>query len=85
MIIINAHRVNDGEFSVNSLPEAAKDFDFFKINNPDNITTHLEDVYRRFLPRFGIPVDQSIVLVPMNRGVVGTTRINYYLQQMLNP
>lgn len=85
MIIVNAHRVNSGEFPANTLPGADKDFYFIKEDNPENITAHLEDIYRRLLPRFGIPADQSIALVPMNRGAVGTVKINHDLQQMLNP
>ncbi len=85
MIIVNAHRVNSGEFPVNTLPGADKDFYFIKEDDPENITAHLEDIYRRLLPRFGIPAGQSIALVPMNRGVVGTVKINHDLQQMLNP
>ncbi|MCL4229154.1 ATP-dependent RecD-like DNA helicase [Candidatus Dependentiae bacterium] len=84
MIIVNAHRVNGGEFPVNALPGADKDFYFIKEENPENMTAHLEEIYRRLLPRFGIPADQSIALVPMNRGVVGTVKINHDLQHMLN-
>lgn len=85
MIIVNAHKVNNGEFPVSTLPDAKKDFIFIKEENPELVQAHLEHIFKQGLRRFGISNDQAMVLVPMNRGSVGTQKINYDLQQLLNP
>jgi exodeoxyribonuclease V alpha subunit len=85
MIIVNAHRVNSGEFPTTQLPDAKKDFIFIKEENPEFVAAHLETIYGKGLQRFGIPTHESMVLVPMNRGTVGTHKINHDLQQLLNP
>ncbi len=85
MIIVNAHRVNNGEFPLSSMPESKKDFVYIKEENPELVKEHLEHIYAQGLRRFGIRPDESIVLVPMNRGLVGTHKLNHDLQQFLNP
>ncbi len=85
LIIINAHRINNGEFPHSYLPEARRDFLFIKEENPELVPAHLEHIMTKELPKFGITPDESIVLVPMNRGSVGTQKLNYDLQGILNP
>jgi len=85
LIIINAHRVNHGEFPASYLPEAKRDFIFIKEEKPENIPTHLTTLFTKGLTKAGIISDNAIVLVPMNRGVVGTNNLNYVLQEILNP
>jgi exodeoxyribonuclease V alpha subunit len=84
MIIINAHRVNKGEFPIAPLQEAKKDFIFIKEDDPTQVSLHLEHVYHKGLARFGIKPGNAITLLPMNRGIVGTQKINVDLQNMLN-
>lgn len=84
MIIVNAHRVNNGEFPT-SKADAKKDFAYIKEDLPENTFSWLRRIYLEKLPRLGISPDDSVVLVPMNRGVVGTQRLNQELQQILNP
>lgn len=85
LIILNAHRINAGEFPQGYQADTRNDFIFIKENNPENVCLHLQHIYRKILPKYGIKSDDSIVLVPMHRGVVGTQKLNYDLQQMLNP
>lgn len=85
MIIVNAHRVNNGEFPVSTLPDAKRDFIFIKEDLPENVNLHLQHIFTKGLAQFHINPDDAVVLVPMNRGVVGTQNINYTLQNILNP
>ncbi|MFI5333121.1 MAG: ATP-dependent RecD-like DNA helicase [Candidatus Babeliales bacterium] len=85
LIVVNAHRVNNGEFPTSSLPNAKRDFIFIKEDNPEQVQAHLESIIKNQLQRYGIKSENSIVLVPMNRGVVGTQTINHFLQTIINP
>jgi len=85
LIIVNAHKINNGEFPVSSIPGSRKDFVFIKEQDPEQVFQILRDIYKRRLPAAGISVSDSIVLTPMNRGVVGTQRLNQELQMILNP
>lgn len=85
LIIVNAHRINNGEFPTANLPHSKRDFIFIKEEDPQTVKHHLVDIYHRGLPKFGIPAHESIVLTPMNRGIVGTHALNQELQTILNP
>jgi exodeoxyribonuclease V alpha subunit len=85
LIIVNAHRVNRGEFPTMSIPNSKKDFIYIKELEPEKVPDHLKSIFTNTLPRAHIPWHDAIVLVPMNRGSVGTQKINYDLQQLLNP
>lgn len=84
MIILNAHRINHGEFPTTQYEHARHDFIFIKEENPEMVMSHLQKIYSTLLPKHGITHDDAIVLVPMNRGAVGTITLNYNLQQILN-
>lgn len=84
LIVVNAHRINKGEFPTSFMPDAKRDFLFIKENNPANIAGHLKNIYANGLQKFGIKAHDAMVLVPMNRGAVGTQKLNYDLQMMLN-
>lgn len=84
LIIVNAHRINKGEFPVTFLPDSKKDFIFIKEENPENVTAHLTKLYSQTLKQNYISNDQAMVLVPMNRGTVGTIKLNHDLQKVLN-
>jgi exodeoxyribonuclease V alpha subunit len=85
LIITNAHRVNHGEFPSSSTQSGKKDFIFIKENDPQNLFAHLEQMIKHKLGRLGFKPEQSMVLVPMNRGIAGTFTINHQLQSLLNP
>lgn len=85
LIIVNAHRINNGEFPISSLPDSNRDYFFIKEDDPQNVPAHLEHIYRTGLPKIGIQASESVVLVPMHRGSVGTQKLNHDLQNILNP
>ncbi|MCX5922712.1 MAG: ATP-dependent RecD-like DNA helicase [Candidatus Dependentiae bacterium] len=84
LIIVNAHRINTGEFPVTSLPDAKRDFFFIKEDLPEKVAEHLDVIFTQKLAQFGIHPNDAMVLVPMNRGVVGTQNLNHHLQAVLN-
>lgn len=85
LIIVNAHRVNNGEFPTTSAPGAKRDFLFLKEDNPENVSHHLRTIIHHGLQKFSIQAHESIVLSPMNRGIIGTQQLNHELQTLLNP
>ena len=85
LIIVNAHKINNGEFPVSFLPDAKRDFIFIKEEMPENVTTHLKKIFFETLKTYYIKPEQAIVLVPMNRGTVGAHKLNHDLQNILNP
>jgi exodeoxyribonuclease V alpha subunit len=85
LIIINAHKINRGEFPVSQLPDTKRDFIFIKEEKPENVFDHLKKMYTYQHPRCRLESSDSMVLVPMNRGIVGTIKLNQDLQQIINP
>ncbi|MBM3887227.1 ATP-dependent RecD-like DNA helicase, partial [Candidatus Dependentiae bacterium] len=85
LIIVNAHRVNRGEFPTTSLPNAKNDFIYIKNDEPEALMGTLHMLYKKRLPMLGIKAEDAVVLSPMNRGTAGNTRINQELQGILNP
>lgn len=84
MIIVNAHKVNNGEFPT-STPMGKKDFFFVKEETAENTYGLLQSIFKKKLGMLGIKAENAVVLVPMNRGTVGTQRLNQELQMILNP
>ena len=85
LIIVNAHKINNGEFPTSSIPGSKRDFFYIKENEPEDIFPILHKIYKTTLPKYNILPSNSIVLTPMNRGIAGTQRINQELQMLLNP
>lgn len=85
LIIVNAHRINKGEFPLSGTPDTKKDFIFIKEEEPERVVEHLKALYDYKLKALRMSIHDSIVLVPMNRGVVGTINLNHHLQNILNP
>jgi exodeoxyribonuclease V alpha subunit len=85
-IVVNAHRINRGHMP--ELDNTAQDTDFYFVEATDAneaIRKVLEIVCNRIPKRFGLePVRDVQVLCPMNRGSVGTRRLNLELQTALN-
>jgi exodeoxyribonuclease V alpha subunit len=83
-IVVNAHRINRGEFPV--LNEYG-DFYFFSREDPEETADLLVDIVQRRIPdKFGFdPVDEVQVLAPMYRGACGVSNLNARLQEALNP
>ncbi len=85
LIVVNAHKINRGEFPVTFLPDARKDFFFIKEEKQEEVQNHLKRILFAELPKKGISRDDAIVLTPMNRGLIGTISLNHTLQEMFNP
>lgn len=85
LIIVNAHKINRGEFPVTFLPDARRDFFFIKEEKPEEVEHHLKRILFVELPKKGISLDDTTILTPMNRGLIGTVSLNHQLQTMLNP
>ena len=89
MIIVNAHRVNRGDFPL--LQEAGRkeitDFYFIQEEDPEKILEKIINLCAERIPqRFGFHAIKDIqVLTPMHRGVIGATNLNIELQKQLNP
>ena len=91
-IIVNAHRVNDGEKFIQkddpNLEENPKeDFFFIKENNPEKILEQVLSLGNGRLKKYGdYDFFENIqVLTPTKKGMLGTKELNKALQQELNP
>ena len=87
-IIVNAHRINRGEMPLYEQQQmkALSDFYFVAADSPENILAKLIYLITERIPqRFGVDSMRDIqVLVPMNRGLLGTRTLNEALQKKLN-
>jgi exodeoxyribonuclease V alpha subunit len=84
-IIATAHQVNSG--AMPDLRASEGDFYFMEGREPDEVMRKLVRVITERIPqKFGFDARRDVqVLVPMNRGAVGTRTINDALQRVLNP
>lgn len=85
LIVVNAHKINRGEFPALFLPHARKDFYFIKEEKPEEIENHLRQILFASLKKHDVSLEDTVVLTPMNRGIVGAISLNHMLQKMLNP
>lgn len=88
MIVVNAHRINEGQFPRQSLkkpPEA--DFFWVECDDPALVQEKIIDLVATRIPRtYGYdPLRDIQVLSPMHKGEVGTQALNELLQDRLNP
>lgn len=83
-IIVNAHRINDGDMPY--MDNSSADFFFFGAEDPLEAGQLLIDVVTKRLPaRFGIdPLNDVQVIAPMYRGPAGVHALNEALQNALN-
>jgi exodeoxyribonuclease V alpha subunit len=85
-IIVNAHKIMNGQYPKIDNEEGT---DFFFVNEDDQekvLDKIILMVKERIPKKFGYdPINDIQVLTPMNRGVVGTSKINEALQDALNP
>ena len=84
LIIVNAHRINNGNFPTTQLPDAKKDFIWIKEEQPDKLFGYLQSFFTKRLHQHGILPSETMVLVPMNRGPIGTQKLNQNLQEIIN-
>jgi exodeoxyribonuclease V alpha subunit len=85
-IIVNAHKIIKGEMPT-FMQNKNDDFFFFKSEDQEEALARVLDVVKKRIPqKFGFHSLEDIqVLTPMNRGAVGTSRLNEALQETLNP
>ncbi|MCR4435146.1 MAG: ATP-dependent RecD-like DNA helicase [Clostridiales bacterium] len=85
MIILNAHRINRGEYPVLN----RKDKDFFLVprrSGEDIVKTVVELCCRRLPATYGYdPIKHIQVLTPARKGTAGVLNLNAELQKVLNP
>uniref|UniRef100_A0A7V6DQG2 ATP-dependent RecD-like DNA helicase n=1 Tax=Desulfobacca acetoxidans TaxID=60893 RepID=A0A7V6DQG2_9BACT len=86
LIVVNAHRINQGDFPQLAGLDDNKDFVFIPRQEPEAIKGSLLNLVCRVLPeRYGFdPVRDLQVITPMHRGPVGVQTLNQELQQRLN-
>jgi len=89
MIVVNAHRVNQGEFPILKEMERREisDFYFVEEEDPEKILNRIVSLCSDRVPqRFGLhPVREIQVLTPMHKGLIGVSNLNLELQRRLNP
>jgi exodeoxyribonuclease V alpha subunit len=85
-IILNAHRINKGEFPLLS-KESWSDFQFFEVQDPLDIQKKILSLVSTELPQTKHldPFEDIQVLSPMKKGVLGCENLNLLLQNELNP
>ncbi len=85
MIIVNAHRVNKGEYPY--LNKKDKDFFFMpRRTGQDIVKTIVELCHKRLPTSYGYdPMRQLQVLTPTRKGTIGVASLNIELQKVLNP
>lgn len=85
MIIVNAHKINNGEMPV--LNKKDKDFYLIKEQDPNKILEIIIDLIDKRLPSFNKSWNKIIdiqVLSPMRKGILGVGNLNNKLQAVLN-
>lgn len=84
-IIVNAHRINEGEMP--QFPKDAVDFFLFPEVDAARAADWVVELVKERIPqKFGFNPQQDIqVLTPMHRGAVGVSELNQRLQDVLNP
>ena len=89
-IIVNAHRVNSGEYFITKEEEekdSKQDFFFIKQNNQEKILSEIISLCTGRLEKFGNYnfIEDIQVLTPTKKGLLGTKELNKYLQEAINP
>jgi len=85
MIIVNAHRMNKGEYPC--LNVKGKDFFFIPKNNAGEIVSTILDLCSKRLPASYNydPIRHIQVLTPTRKGPIGVSNLNIEMQKVLNP
>ncbi len=87
LIVVNAHRIRQGQAPIPRPPGDDGDFFFFEREQPEAILATVLDLVTTRIPRrFGFdPRTEIQVLSPMQRGLLGAGNLNQELQTRLNP
>ncbi len=88
-IVLNAHRINRGNFPDIRHPPAGStsDFYFIQSDEPEDVLKKICGLCKSHIPqKFNYDALKDIqVLTPMNKGVIGVANLNVELQKLLNP
>lgn len=86
LIVVNAHRINQGIFPVLANETKKSNFFFVQKEDPEEVLATILDLVTQRIPSsFGYdPVDDIQVLTPMHRGIAGAANLNTELQKKLN-
>lgn len=86
-IIVNAHKINNGETPFLETDGPESDFYFIEQEDPQKVLEIILELTKKRIPRrFGLdPVNDIQVLTPMHKGIVGAGNLNSELQKTLNP
>lgn len=83
-IIVNAHKINEGEMF--EIGPSSKDFPFVKRNDANSIINAAVTLVGIKLPAYtGCAPEEVQVLTPTRKGLLGVEKLNAVLQQYLNP
>jgi exodeoxyribonuclease V alpha subunit len=88
MIVVNAHRINQGLLPApTGESNALSDFYFIEKDDPDECVRLIKEMVSNRIPgRFGFdPVNDLQILSPMHKGSLGTENLNRELREVLNP
>ncbi len=87
MIIVNAHKINNGRIPSLKTTDAGDDFFFIEQEDPEDVLRIILELIEDRIPkRFGFDsIDDIQVLTPMHRGTIGAENLNVELQKTLNP
>ena len=86
MIIVNAHKINNGDMPI--LNEKNKDFYFIRSEDSNEILNTIIDLINKRLPKFNDNWNKAQhiqILSPMRKGNLGVLNLNKRLQEILNP
>lgn len=85
MIIVNAHKINNGEM----LDFSIKSSDFFYSSTyvPEKVAEEIVSLISERMPRYfkDITSDDIQVIAPMKAGIAGVDNLNVLIQEKLNP
>ena len=85
MIVVNAHRINTGEYPY--LNKKGKDFFFMPRKSSTDIVETILELVKERLPKFNgyDPISDIQILTPMKKGDTGVNSLNQKIQKTLNP
>lgn len=85
-IIVNAHKVNNGEMPAIKNNKPNTDFFFIKETNYDSILRMIPDLVKnRLSKKYEVSPYDIQVLSPMRKNEIGSINLNQILQEELNP
>jgi exodeoxyribonuclease V alpha subunit len=85
MIIVNAHRVNEGKMPMANVKD--KDFYFIESSRDEKVVEVIKGLIKKRLPEYyGLdPVKEIQILSPVKNSNLGTKNINTEIQSLINP